>query len=217
MEFYKIKNNQLHLSNKLSQEDIVFIIDGIAGYIWKGINAVEMDEITAKEAEIIINEKFKEMSFNLILDLDIKKTENQKIAQIKREILKRLPRSIIEKKSRTFSPSYVKLKTKFKNLKEYDVSIESRKKLSTSLTLWRLSVFNCLILIVSIYLILDILYFHFFNSNILSFIVLLLMIFTFGINLIFVFFPKKFPKKFLTQNIKKDENSKKKITDTSSD
>ena len=85
MEFYTIKNNRLHLSNKLSQEDIVFIIDGIAGYIWKGKNAVEMDEITAKEIEKIINDKFKDMSFNLILDLDIKKTENPKIAQIKRE------------------------------------------------------------------------------------------------------------------------------------
>lgn len=208
MEFYTIKNNRLHLSNKLSQEDIVFIIDGIAGYIWKGKNAVEMDEITAKEIEKIINDKFKDMSFNLILDLDIKKTENPKIAQIKREILNRLPRSIIEKKNKKISPSYSKFRKRFKNLKEYDVSIEFRKKISTRLTLWKLSLFNCLILIVSIYLMLDIFYFKIFNDNFVSFLVLLLVIIAFGTNLLFVFFPRKFPRKFFVQNDKIEHKEK---------
>jgi len=210
MEFYTIKNNRLHLSNKLSQEDIVFIIDGIAGYIWKGKNAVEMDEITAKEVEKIINEKFKDMSFNLILDLEIKEKENLKIAQIKREILKRLPRSIIEKKNRKFSHSYTRFRRILKNLKQYDVSIEFHKKISTRLTLWKLSLFNCFIIIFSICLMLDILYYHLFDNNILSFIVLLLMIITFGINLLFVFVSMKFPRKFFVQNKKEVEKFSKK-------
>jgi len=209
LEFYTIKNNRLHLSNKLSQEDIVFIIDGIAGYIWKGKNAVEMDEITAKEVEKIINEKFTDISFNLILDLNIKKMENQKLAQIKREILNRLPRSIIEKNNRKLSPFYVILRNKIKNFKEYDVSIEIRKKISTRLTLWKLSLFNCLILLISIYFMLDIFYFHLFDNNIESFIVLLLVIITFSTNLAFTFFPMKLPRKFFVQKDKKDENNKK--------
>ncbi|MFX1275151.1 MAG: hypothetical protein ACFFBP_09825 [Promethearchaeota archaeon] len=199
MEFYKIKNNGLLLSNKLFQEDIVFIIDGIAGYIWKGTNAIEMDEITAKEVEKIIDEKFKGMSFNLITDLDIKKTDNLKIAQIKKEILNRLPRSFIEKRRKNLSSFKIKLTKNYEQLKGYDISIELQKKLSTRLTLWKLAILNCLIAAISIIFMLDLTFIHLLNNDFTLFLVFICLIIIVSINLLFIIFPMKFPKTFFIQ------------------
>ena len=176
MEFYKIKNKGLFLSNKFFQEDIVFIIDGIAGYIWKGKKAVEMDEITAKEIEKTIDEKFKGISFNLIKDLDIKNAENLKIAQIKREIIKRLPRSAIKneiKNKITFKTRTIRF---YEGLKEYDLSINFRKKIFTRLTLWKVSLFNSLIILLVFILMLDLGFFHFIDRNFLLTVIIICLL-----------------------------------------
>ena len=45
MEIYTVKDDTIELSKKLTHKDIAFISDGKVGYIWKGKNATDLDEL----------------------------------------------------------------------------------------------------------------------------------------------------------------------------
>ena len=97
MEFYVVKDENIKLSNKLTQRDIVFVLDGKAGYIWKGTRAVDLDEATAKRVELLIKDTFVEIEFGLIPSTQILESDDPKTIQIKTELKKRLPKQSVER------------------------------------------------------------------------------------------------------------------------
>ena len=110
LEFYIVKDDDIQLSNNLSQNEIIFILDGKSGYIWKGTKARNLDEITVKKVEELILNKFKNINFGLITDLYVSESDNPKMTQIKNEIINRLPKTISKIKEKPVS-----LIKKFKN------------------------------------------------------------------------------------------------------
>ena len=94
LEFYVVKDENIELSNRITDQDIVIILDGKAGYIWKGNQAKNIDESSANKIVELMKKKFSDKKIDLILNLEINETDNPKIIQIKTEIAQRLPSMI---------------------------------------------------------------------------------------------------------------------------
>ena len=203
MEFYKIKDNKLLLSSKLFDDDIVFIMDGIAGYIWKGNNAIELDEIEAKQIEKVINDKFKGITFQVIPDIIINKKDNPKIKQIKTEISNRLPRAAIEKIRQKKKGFFNTISERYESIKNYEDSLNLRISLSKHSILWKLSIFNCLIIMTCVILMLNTTIFHLMFGDFYLLIALIGLLVILALNLIFVLFPMRVPKRYLDSEVDK--------------
>ena len=188
MEFYTVKDKNIQLSNKLTQDDIVFILDGKAGYIWKGIQAVDLDETTAKKVETLIQEAFVDVEFGLIPSTDILESDDPKIVQIKTEIVSRLPK-LKDKSVSIFN----KIKNKIIEFKDYETSMNWRKKLSNLTNVWKLSILNIIIISLSILLIFSQSLFHITIGDYYPLFALIGLLLILVINFIFVVFPMRFP------------------------
>lgn len=194
LEFYIItKDNTIKLSNKFSQDDLVFILDGKLGYIWKGDRARDLDELSAKKIEQLIREKYPDINFGLITNLEITNGDTPKNTQIKTEIKNRLPSLIVDTiKEKSLSP-FKKIKKNISEFKDYENSRTWRKNLSNLTNLWKLSILNIVIIAVSIMLMFNQTRFFLTYGDFYSFIALLSLSIILIINIIFVVFPMKFP------------------------
>ncbi|MHA1438336.1 MAG: hypothetical protein ACTSPD_12235 [Promethearchaeota archaeon] len=205
MEFYIIKDDGITLSNKLTHEDIVFILDGKVGYIWKGKNAKNLDELTARRIEQQIKDKFEDINFELIIDLNLK-DDNPKISQIKSEISSRLPNPILIKLKDIKLKIITKFKEKISNFKNYENSREWRKKLSNLTNLWKLSIVNVIIIMLSLIFMFYSTMFHFYIGDYFLLISFIFLTSILIINLIFIIFPMKLKlTKILNINSEDDE------------
>ncbi len=193
MNFYVIKEENIKLTNELTQKDIIFVLDGRVGYIWKGEEAIDLDEFTAKKVEQQIKKKFLDVSFELIPDITIAETDNPKIVEIKTEIKNRLPKPSVVKIQKTKENLFNKIKSRFGEFRTYENSWNWRKKLSNLTNLWKLSVFNIVILIFSITLMYNFTIFHLTYGDFFLLIALLSLTAILIANLLFVIFPMKFP------------------------
>jgi len=197
LEFFIVKDDNIKLSNKLTHNDIVFVLDGKAGYIWKGTQAKDLDEFTAKKIELLIKETFKEVNFVIIPGIEILESDNPKIVQIKTEINQRLPKQSIVKIKEKPVTLFKKLKEKITEFKNYENSWNWRKKLSNLTNLWKLSIFNIVIIAICIILIFNQSIFHVIIGDFYLFIALIILLIIFSVNFIFVIFPMKFPIRVL--------------------
>ncbi|TFF93252.1 MAG: hypothetical protein EU544_06165 [Promethearchaeota archaeon] len=211
MEFYKIKGDKIKFTNKISHQDIVFIYDNTAGYIWKGEKAIDLDEFTAKKIDGIIKERFENISFVLIPELEEKKEDNPKIIQIKKALSERLPHETIHKIKEKKDTVFTKLKKNIKEFKNYENSWKWRKKLSNLTNLWKLAIFNIVILTFSMIFIFNISIFHLNLGDYFLFIAFILLFSICIINLIFVIFPMKFPVNVLGLEGKVEEVKEKSV------
>ena len=198
MEFYIVEDEKIQLSNNLTQNDIVFILDGKAGYIWKGTQAVDLDETTAKKVETLIQQTFHEVEFGLIPNTEILESDDPKIVQIKTEIINRLPKlnvgNIGQEIIKNYIPSiFKKIKDKIVEFKEYETSKDWRMKLSNLTNVWKLSIFNIVIIGLSILLIFSQSLFHFTIGDYYPLFALIGLLLILTVNIIFVIFPMKFP------------------------
>lgn len=192
LEFYTIKKDTIQICNELTQEDIVIIIDGKAGYIWKGENAVYLDESDAKKVEKRIFDRFKAIDFQLIPELKQSPKDNPKLIQIKQEIRNRLPGKISKIKMQSIS-FLNKIKKNFSEFKNYEKSWKWREKLSNLTNLWKLSLFNVVFIIISILLMLNNSIFLTIHGDINLLISLIFLSVVFFLNLTFLLFPMRFP------------------------
>jgi hypothetical protein len=198
LEFYLVEEDNITLSNKLTNKDIAFILDGKAGYIWKGTQATDLDEISAKKVEELIKERFVDISFELIPDLEISEADNPKIIQIKTEISRRLPTPAVMKIKEKPASIFRKIRNKIQEFKDYENSREWRRKLSNLTNLWKLSIFNIIILGISLILMFNQSFFHFLIGDYFLIIALIGLFLIFLINFIFIVFPMKFPISILS-------------------
>ncbi len=198
MEFYIVNDENIKLSNKISHQDIIFILDGKAGYIWKGKQARNLDEDMVNKMVQLITNKFIDIKFGLIPSLEISEIDNPKNIQIKTEISQRLPSLIKEKIKGKKTSFFQGLGKKIREFKEYENSREWRKKLSNLSNIWKLSIFNIIVVSICIIILFDSLYFHLFfgDFNLLLILGSCLAIVVLA-NLIFIIFPMRFPTKIL--------------------
>ncbi len=196
LEFYIIKDEDILLSKNFTDSDIVFILDGKVGYIWKGSKAINLDEITAKKIDSLIKEKFDEINFVLIPDIEIRDDDNPKFIELKREIKKRLVKETkyVKKKNKFID----KIKNSIREFKNYENSWKWRKKLSNLTTLWKLAILNIIIIGFSIVFIYNQAILNLSIGDFILLFVFLMLFIIFIINLIFVIFPMKFPVKVLS-------------------
>ncbi|MHA1757131.1 MAG: hypothetical protein ACTSVV_10200, partial [Promethearchaeota archaeon] len=196
MEFYIIKDEDILLSKNFTDSDIIFILDGKVGYIWKGSKAINLDEITAKKIDSLIKEKFDEINFVLIPDIEIRDDDNPKFIELKREIKKRLVKETkyVKKKNKFID----KIKNSIREFKNYENSWKWRKKLSNLTTLWKLAILNIIIIGFSIVFIYNQAILNLSIGDFILLFVFLMLFIIFIINLIFVIFPMKFPVKVLS-------------------
>jgi len=188
MEFYLVKDEEIQLSNKLTQNNIVFILDGKAGYIWKGTEAIDLDETTAKKVEALIQKTFVDIEFGLIPNTEIVASDDPKIIQIKTEIMSRLPK-LKEKTPSIFN----KIKNKIIEFKNYETSVDWRKKLSNLTNVWKLSILNIIVIALSVLLIFSQSLFHMSIGDYYPLFALIGLLLILIINFIFVIFPMNFP------------------------
>ncbi|MHA1150015.1 MAG: hypothetical protein ACTSR8_17400 [Promethearchaeota archaeon] len=198
MEIYTIKDDKIELSKRLTHENIAFISDGTRGYVWKGKNARDLDEQTAKKIDILIKNKFDDVKFELLSGLDIKKEDNPKIIQIKQEIIKRLPGKVSTKIKEKQQGILNGIKQKLEEFKNYELSMNWRKKLSNLTNLWKLSLFNIIIIGFCMIFIFNQSLFHVSIGDYFLLLAFFLLLIIFMINLIFIIFPMKFPIKVLS-------------------
>ncbi|MGV9198167.1 MAG: hypothetical protein ACOC4M_04950 [Promethearchaeia archaeon] len=191
LEFYKVKEDKIHISNKFTHDDIVFISDGKAGYIWKGENANDLDELSAKKVEKLIRKKFEGTEFQLIPKAKIYESDNPKIKEIKIELNNRLPNPILSHIKSTPSSIFNKVRKKYKKIKNYEDSWKWRKKLSNITNIWKLLIVNVVVLLISILIMINKSIFYFQLNDFVLLIALISLCFIFVLNLIYVFFPMK--------------------------
>lgn len=197
MEFYKVLEDHVVLSNQLNQKDIAIVLDGRKGYIWKGNLAQNLNETTAKKIEELIKNTFKDVEFELVPDLEIQEDTNPKLGQIKNEIKHRLPSPQSEKIKNVFN-KVKKIKKKINEFKNYDNSLLWRKKLSNITSLWKLSLFNIILIGFALVLMFNQSIWQFFLGDYLLFIALLTLFSLFFIDIVFFIFPMSFPHEVLS-------------------
>ncbi len=198
MNFYVIKDENIKLTNELTQKDIIFVLDGRVGYIWKGKEAIDLDEFIAKKVEQQIKKKFLDVSFELIPDITITESDNPKIVEIKKEIENRLPKPSIEKIQKVSETLLEKMISRLREFKTYENSWAWRKKLSNLTNLWRLSVFNIVIILFSIILMYNFAMLHLSYGDFFLLIALFSLVAILIANLVFIIFPMSFPIEPLT-------------------
>ncbi|MFO8019474.1 MAG: hypothetical protein R6U96_12660 [Promethearchaeia archaeon] len=191
LEFYKVKEDKIFLSNDFTHNDIVFILDGKAGYIWKGKKAKNLDELTAKKVESLIRKRFQDTNFQLIQKANIYESDNPKIKEIKKGLNKRLPNPVISSIKNTPKSFFYKIKEKYKKIKNYEDSWKWRSKLSNITNIWRLLILNVIIIFISIILMMNKSIFYL-QLNDFSLLIALLSLGIISImNLIYIIFPMK--------------------------
>ena len=206
LEFYKVNADKIFLSNDFTHNDIAFILDGKAGYIWKGKKAKDLDELAAKKVESLIQKKFPETSFQLIPKADIYESDNPRIKDIKVELNKRLPNPLISQIKDKPKSIFEKVKEKYRSIKNYEDSWKWRSKLSNITNLWRLLVINVIVLIISILLMINKSIFYFQLNDFMLLIALISLGAIFVINLVYIIFPMKIQVLELYKEKKKSES-----------
>lgn len=192
MEFYKVLEDQVVLSNQLDQEDIALILDGRKGYIWKGNLAQNLNETSAKKIEKLIKNTFKDVEFELVPDLKIQEDTNPKLLQIKDEIKHRLPSPQSEKIKNVLG-RVKNIKEKINEFRNYDNSLLWRKKLSNITNLWKLSLFNIILIGFALVLMFYQSVWQFLLGDYMLFIALLALFSIFFVDIVFLVFPMSFP------------------------
>ncbi|MFX0141237.1 MAG: hypothetical protein ACFFDN_46790 [Candidatus Hodarchaeota archaeon] len=217
MDFYKIKDNSITLSSKLTHNDVAFIFDGKTGYVWKGDNARDFNKLNVMKIEQMIKEKFGIIKLEPIHRLEILETDNLNVKEIKSKIIKKLESSSIIKLKAKQQSFLNKLNRTYNELRNYDKSIKLQKNLSNLTNLWKLSIFNVAILAIGILMVSNQSLINLYNGDILLFLSFICLLVVLIVNLSFVIWPLKFRVRFLSLEETKDTeviNKKKKTSTT---